>query len=281
MEGEIYVTELRKAQEIMELDSVYDMLSLKGKAALVTGAAGGIGRSTAAAMAELGAKVMLMDVPPMEEKLKQCVADIRKRYGAEAAYVLGDVRDAQSIQDFVDKTVEVFGTIDILHNNAGIGGKGDNAEIALDTWNNVVAINLTGPLLVAQAVVRVMKAHNHGGSLVTTASMSGVVVNTGPGYASTKAGVRHMTDSLAIALAKDNIRCNSVCYGYILSGMHENFGEDEEFVAGMYNMMAETTPMGRMGSLSDAVGCVVYLASDLSRFTTGTSIICDGGYCTK
>jgi len=276
------MAELRKAQGIMELDSVYAMLSLKGKTALITGAAGGIGRSTAAAMAELGAKVMLMDIPSQEENLKQWVSDIKKRYGAEAAYVLGDVRDPVSIQAFVDKTVETFGTIDIVHNNAGIGGRGDDAEITLDTWNNVVAINLTGPLLVAQAAVRVMKAHNHGGSIVTTSSMSGVVVNTGPGYASTKAGVRHLTDSLAMAHAKDNIRFNSVCYGYILSGMHENMGHaDPAFVEGMYTRFEENTPLGRMGTLSDAVGCVVYLASDLARFTTGSSIICDGGYCTR
>jgi len=266
----------------MELDSVYGMLSLKGKTALITGGAGGIGRSTAAAMAELGANVMLTDLPQTEENLKLFTSQIRERYGAKAEYVTGDVTDPQSIQNFVDKTVEAFGTIDILHNNAGIGGQGDNAEIALDVWNRVVAVNLTGPLLTAQAVVRVMKAHNHGGSIVTTASMSGVVVNTGPGYAATKAGVRHLTDSLAIQLAKDGIRCNSVCYGYILSGMHENMGApDDSFVEGMYKMFEETTPLGMMGSLSDAVGCVVYLASDLSRFTTGASIICDGGYCTK
>ncbi|MCL1848260.1 MAG: SDR family oxidoreductase [Clostridiales bacterium] len=276
------MAELRKPQGIMDLDSVYDMLSLKGKVALVTGGAGGIGRSTGAAFAELGAKVMLMDIPSTEEILKGIVADIKKRYNAEADYVLGDVRDPQSIQDFVDKTVEVFGDIHILHNNAGVGGAGDNAEITLEAWNNVVAINQTGPLLVAQAVVRVMKAHNHGGSVVTTSSMSGVVVNTGPGYASTKAGVRHLTDALAMAYAKENIRFNSVCYGFILSGMHEHMGTaDPERVAGMYEHFDNATPMGHMGNLSDAVGCVVYLASDLARFTTGTSIICDGGYCTR
>ena len=276
------MAELRKPQSIKELDSVYDMLSLKGKTALITGAAGGIGRSTAAAMAEIGANVMLMDMPQTEERLKQNVEQIRERYGAKADYVCGDVTDAASIQSFVDKTAEVFGTIDILHNNAGIGGSGDNAEIELDVWNKVVAVNLTGPLLVAQAVVRVMKAHGHGGSVVTTASMSGVIVNTGPGYASTKAGVRHLTDALAMQYAKEGIRFNSVCYGFILSGMHENMGSsDANHIEGMYKRFEESTPMGHMGTLSDAVGCVVYLASDLARFTTGTSIICDGGYCTR
>jgi len=266
----------------MELDSVYDMLSLKGKVALVTGAAGGIGRSTAAAMAELGAKVMLTDIPKAEENLKLYTAQIRERYGAQVEYVTGDVTDPQSIQSFVDKTVETFGTIDILHNNAGIGGKGDDAEIKPEVWNRAVAVNLTGPLLVAQAVVRVMKAHGHGGSIITTSSMSGVIVNTGPGYAATKAGVKHLTDSLAMQLADDGIRCNSVCYGFVLSGMHESMGfPDDETLEGVYKDMESRTPLGIIGSLSDAVGCVIYLASDLSRFTTGTSIICDGGYCTR
>jgi len=266
----------------MELESVYDMLSLKGKVALVTGGAGGIGRSTGAAMAELGASVMLMDLPSQEENLKSVVADIRKRYSAECEYVLGDVRDRDSIIGFVDKTHKRFNKIDILHNNAGIGISGDNDLITPDAWDNIVAINLTGPMLVAQEVIKVMRQHNNGGSIVTTASMSGVVVNTGPGYAATKAGVRHMTNSLAMALAEENIRCNSVCYGYILSGMHENFGvSDPERLEQTYMRFEDTTPMKRMGTLSEVVGCVVYLASDLGRFTTGTSIICDGGYCTK
>ena len=272
----------RKTQSIPELDSVYNLLSLKGKNALVTGAAGGIGRSTAAAMAELGARVMLMDLPQQEDNLKLFTRQIRDRYGAEAEYVLGDVTDPQSIQSFVDKTAETFGTIHILHNNAGVGGGGDDANISLEKWNSMVAINMTGPLLVAQAVVRVMKEHKHGGSIVTTASMSGVVVNTGPGYASTKAGVKHMTEALAMAYAKDGIRFNSVCYGFILSGMHEHMGAaNADFVEGMYKRFEETTPMGVMGNLSDTVGCVIYYASDLSRFATGSAIICDGGYCTK
>ena len=278
------MAELRKPMSIMELDSIYDMLSLKGKVALVTGGAGGIGRSTGAAFAELGAKVMLMDIPSAEENLKKIVADIKTRFGAEVDYVIGDVRDPESIQAFIDKTVETFGTIDIVHNNAGIGGSGDNAEITLESWNNVVATNLTGPLLVAQAAVRVMKEHGHGGSIVSTSSMSGVIVNTGPGYASTKAGVKHLSDSLAMAHAKDGIRFNSVCYGYILSGMHENMGggtPDADRLNSTYERMDNNTPLGFMGNLSDAVGCVVYLASDLSRFVTGSSIICDGGYCTR
>ena len=275
------MVDLPKSQGVNDLKSIYDMISLKGKVAIITGAAGGIGRSTAAAMAELGAKVMLMDIPPMEENLKKYVSEIKARYGAEAEYVIGDVTDADSIQSFVDRTVEVFGTIDILHNNAGVGGGADNWDVSLETWNKVVAINLTGPLLVAQAVARVMIAHKHGGSIVTTSSMSGLVINAGTTYSATKAGVRHLTNSLAMQLAPHGIRCNSVCYGFILSGMHENMGAPDEAVLNMYKHFEESTPIGFMGELSDAVGCVVFLASELARFATGSSVVVDGGYTTK
>ena len=275
------MSDIKQALSIKELRSVYDMLSLKGKVALVTGAAGGIGRSTAAAMAELGAKVALMDMPQQEERLKGYVADIKERFGAEAIYVLGDVTSPESVQGFVDETVKAFGTIDILHNNAGIGIKPDNAEMDFEQWNKIVAVNLHGAMLTAQAVIRVMKAHGHGGSLVTTSSMSGLVVNTGIGYASTKAAVRHMTNAMAMELAPFGIRCNSVCYGFILSGMHENMNQDNSKLNELYDMFAKNTPAGFIGDLSDAVGCVVYLASDLSRFATGSTVVVDGGYTTR
>jgi len=257
------------------------MLSLKGKTALITGAAGGIGRSTAAAMAELGAKVALMDVRQQEERLKDHVNAIKERYGAEAIYVLGDVTSPESVQAFTDETVHAFGTIDILHNNAGIGIKPDNAEIEFSQWNKIVSVNLHGAMLTAQAVMRVMKAHKHGGSIITTSSMSGLIVNTGIGYASTKAAVRHMTNAMAMELAPFGIRCNSVCYGFILSGMHENMNQDNSKLNDLYDMFASNTPLGVIGDLSDAVGCVVFLASDLSRFATGSTVVIDGGYTTR
>ena len=272
----------KEALSIKELRSVYDMLSLKGKVALITGAAGGIGRSTAAAMAELGAKVSLMDMKQHEGRLKGFVADIKERYSADAMYVTGDVTVPESVNAFVDETVRAYGTIDILHNNAGIGLSPDSIEMGFEQWNKVVAVNLTGAMLTAQAVTRVMKAHGHGGSIVTTSSMSGLVINTGMGYAATKAGVRHLTNAMAIELAPFGIRCNSVCYGFIISGMHENFiSTDPAKLNEVYDSFAQRTPMGFAGDLSDAVGCVVFLASDLSRFATGSTVVVDGGYTTQ
>jgi len=272
---------IRKAHGIKELSSVYDMISLKGKVAIITGAAGGIGRSTAAAMAELGAKVVLTDIDKQEDLLKKYTAEIKERYNAEAMYVTGDLTDPASIQSVVDACVAAYGTVDILHNNAGIGIKPDDAQISLEQWNKIVAVNQTGALLMAQAVIRVMKEHKHGGSIVTTSSMSALIVNTGVGYASTKAAVRHMTNSLAMELAPLGIRCNSVCYGFILSGMHENMNQDNSKLNDLYDMFASKTPLGYIGELSDVVGCVVFLASDLSRFATGSTVVVDGGYTTR
>jgi NAD(P)-dependent dehydrogenase (short-subunit alcohol dehydrogenase family) len=275
------MAEIRKAQSINELRSVYDMISLQGKTAFITGAAGGIGRSTAAAMAELGANVVLSDIPALIDKLEENVNDIKDRYKANAIAVPADVTSPESVQNAIDAAVAAFGTIDILHNNAGIGPKPDDTLIPKDNWDKIVAVNLTGALLVAQAVVRVMKEHNHGGSIVTTSSMSALIVNTGPGYAATKAGVRHMTDAMAIELAPLGIRCNSVCYGFVLSGMHENMNQDKSKLNELYDMFGSLTPTGHIGTLSDVVGCVVYLASDLSSFATGSTVVVDGGYSAR
>lgn len=271
-----------KVQTIKELRSVYDMFNLKGKAALVTGAGGGIGRSTAAAFAEMGAKVALMDIPQKEESLKQNVADIKERYGAEAMYVMGDVSDEASVKKFVGEVVNAYGTIDIVHNNAGIGLAGDDSNIPVEQWNRIVGVNQTGILLVGRTCANIMKEHKHGGSIVNTSSMSGLIVNRLPAhshygvvYPATKAAVEHLTKAMAMDYCDYGIRFNSVCYGYIISGLHD---VKSGFPVEAFDSMAADTPMGRTGSLEEAVGCVTYLASDLSTFATGSTVVVDGGY---
>lgn len=253
------------------------MFNLENKVALITGAAGGIGRSTAAGLAELGARVALMDIPQAEESLKKNVTDIRERYSTDAIYVTGDVSDPDSVNAFLTKVTEHFGTIHIVHNNAGVGLQPDNAVQPFSMWTKEVSINLTGAFLVARGCAEIMKKHGHGGSIITTASMSGIIVNSGVAYASTKAGVNHMSNALGIEYAKDGIRFNSVCYGYILSGLHEKFGFDE--TDPVYDGMAAATPLGRIAPLEEAVGPVLYLASDLSSFQTSSTIVVDGGVC--
>ena len=268
-------------QTIEELGPVQSRFSLKGKVALVTGAGGGIGRSTANAFADLGADVALMDIPQKKEVLEHNAQVIAQRHGVRCICVYGDVSNPESVQHFVDEVVERLGTIDVVHSNAGIGG-GDmekGCEMDVETWNRTVRINLTGVLLVDAACARVMKQHGHGGSIINTASMSGHIINKGdhgsrymPDYAACKAGVIQLTKAQACDWVLDGIRVNSISPGIILSGLHDGWPEEPLREA------AKLIPMERFGSLDEVVGTVAFLATDLASYITGTDILIDGGY---
>lgn len=255
-----------------EYSSIFNLLSLKGKTALITGAAGGIGRSTAKAFAELGANVALMDIPPKLEALQNICQEIEDKYHVKALAVTGDVSQEESVLEFVGKTEEYFGTIDILHNNAGIAINGDSPDIKIEDWNRVIGINLTGMMLVGRTVANVMIKHKNGGSIINTASMSAHIINTkGYSYAATKAGVMHMTKAMAAAYVDDRIRVNSISPGVILSGIH-----DMVPVEGM-QYLTSLVPMKRLGSLDDIAGMIAVMASDVAAFMTGEDILVDGG----
>lgn len=263
-------------QSIQEMRTVEQMLSMKDKVFLVTGAAGGIGRATAVAFAQMGAKVALMDIPPMAEKLQELSATLQELYGCECMYVTGDISDPASVDAFLGEIVARWGHIDIVHNNAGIGVWPDHADMSVESWEKICKINLSGSYYVARACGKLMKDQGRAGSIVTTASVSATIVNTGPGYAATKAGVKHMSASLAMEYAETGIRFNTVSYGYIVSGMHKAAGDDAA-VEALYADMIRKTPMGRIGALDEVVGAVIYLGSDLSSFQTGTDMLVDGG----
>lgn len=267
-------------QKIDELSPVKDRFTLKGKVALVTGAGGGIGRSTANAFADLGADVALMDIPQKKDVLEYNAKVISERHGVKCICVYGDVSDPDSVNAFVNEVVEKLGTIHVVHSNAGIGGgSNDGCEMSIAEWNRTVGINLTGVLLVDAACAKVMKKHGHGGSIINTASMSGHIINKGPhgaryapDYAACKAAVKHMSKSQACDWVLDGIRVNSISPGIILSGLHDGWPEDPLREA------AKLIPMERFGSLDEVVGIVAFLATDLASYITGTDILIDGGY---
>ena len=263
-------------QTINEMRTVEQMLSMKGKVFLVTGAAGGIGRATATAFAQMGARVALMDIPAQAEKLEALSALLETLYGCECIWVTGDISYPVSVDHFLEEILSRFGTIDIVHNNAGIGVWPDNADISPEAWEMICKINLSGSFYVARACGRIMSAQGKRGSVVTTASVSATIVNTGPGYAATKAGVKQMSAALAMEYAESGIRFNTVSYGYIVSGMHKAAGDDAA-VEALYADMIRKTPMGRIGNLDEVVGAVIYLGSELASFQTGTDILVDGG----
>lgn len=268
---------------IKDLRSVKEEFSLEGKVALVTGAAGGIGRSTAAGFAELGAKVMLMDLPRQEDKLIANCEAIRERFGAEVDYVMGDVSDEASVIEFVNKTVERFGKIDVLHNNAGFsfGGGVKICDYPIEKWQASLNVNLTGIFLVGRTVANQMRKQGHGGAIINTASMSGHIVNTEAAYCSTKAAVKHLTSCMALDYIKDGIRVNSISYGGALSGLHETFCKTPEALKARYEILDKNTPIGRLATLSETAGPVMYLATDLSSYMTGADLLVDGAYCVE
>jgi NAD(P)-dependent dehydrogenase (short-subunit alcohol dehydrogenase family) len=149
----------------------------------------------------------------------------------------------------------------------------------MDFWNKLVAINLTGNLLVSRESAKIMRRDNHSGSIILTSSLSGHIINRRPegmryfiGYCSLKAGVRQMAKGLAMDFLPDRIRVNSISPGYVLSGLHANWTDE------MMNYMISNIPMGRFADLNEVMGPIVFLAGDLSSYCTGADICFDGGF---
>lgn len=267
------------ALQINELPSIMNKFSLKGKKAFVTGAAGGIGRSSAAAFAELGADVVIMDIPPKEESLKQYAKELEKRYGTKVFPIVGDVADEESVGEMYDTIEQEFGTIDIVHSNAGVNPVYDNVGISQKEWNKIISINYTGAMMVARYGAEMMKEHGHGGSIIITASMSGSIINkvadnqlTQMAYCSSKGAIKHLTKAMAVAYVKDGIRVNSISPGYILSGLHDRIPSEH------VDFLISTVPMQRYGRLDEIAGVIGMLASDITSYMTGSDVIVDGGY---
>ncbi|MDR1206203.1 MAG: SDR family oxidoreductase [Peptococcaceae bacterium] len=271
---------------IPELRSIYDMLSLKGKTAFVTGGAGGIGSSSAAGLAEIGANVMLMDIPSQEETLKKYARQIADRYGTKASYVVGDVADEKGVADMINKTVAELGSLDVCFSNAGVGLAPDNpSQMPLDIWQKMLDINLTGMFLVGRtAALKMLELKNKSGSLIFTASMSGHIINKNQSgkdhhhmaaYAATKSATVALAKSFAMNYAYANIRANSISPGLMHSGLHKKFGMDlSTFPETGYDAI----PLDRWGTMDEIIGLIAYLASDMSSYVTGADIIIDGGY---
>ena len=268
-----------QAEGIEQIKSIYQMISLKGKKAVITGGAGGIARAVSVAFAELGADVALLDIPAAAEELQKNCGYLEQTYGVTAVPVIGDVSDEESVGRAFAQMEEKLGTIDIVFSNAGITCTGlDDADIALDTWKKMLDVNLTGMLLVDRAGAELMKRHGHGGSIINTASMSAHIINrrpamtSQPGYTTSKAGVRQLTRALAISYVNDGIRVNSISPGYVMSGLHRGVKDD------VLDFNVSMVPIKRFARLDEVVGAVVYLASDMSTYCIGTDLVFDGGY---
>lgn len=245
------------------------LFTLEGKVAVITGGNQGIGKVVAGYLADAGADIAILDMSDASET----AAEIEKEYGVKARAFRCDVTDADQVQSVIQQTAEVMGTLDLLFNNAGICLHKEALECTADEWRKVVDVNLNGVFFVAQAFARYLVSNNKKGSIVNTASMSGTIVNIPQqqaSYNASKAGVVHLTKSLAVELAPKGIRVNSISPGYIRTALTATVREDWQ--AEWVNMI----PFKRMGTPEELAGAVIYLLSDAATYTSGADLIIDG-----
>ena len=242
------------------------------KTALITGATGGIGRSTSLLFAAEGAHVAVTDIEL--EHAERLAAEIRATGGRASAHLL-DVTDDAQTQAVVDAVVAETGRIDIAFCNAGIREIVPAQELPLTEWRKVIDVNVTGVFTTAQAVAHKMIADGKGGAIVNTASTLGVMAaNSRCAYATSKHAVVGMTKALAIDLAPFHIRVNAVGPGVIRTPLTERYFQDPEMHARVNNIHA----LGRVGVPDEIGKAVLYLASDEASFCTGTHLVIDGGW---
>ena len=244
---------------------------LEGKAALITGAGAGIGRATALLFAREGARVMVADFVPAGGH--ETVKMIREA-GGEGAFVEADVSKPADVRMMVTRTVEAFGRLDILFNNAGIQGKfAMTADTPEEVWDRVFATNLKSVFLGSKYAIPQMLEQG-GGVIISTASAAGVIGLPGTGaYGASKAGIIHLTRTMALEYADRNIRVNCISPGTIMTAMSPG-AIDPENVPPFHQSQA----MRRFAQPDEVAAVALFLASNDSSFVTGTNTVVDGGY---
>jgi NAD(P)-dependent dehydrogenase (short-subunit alcohol dehydrogenase family) len=263
------------------------LFDLSGKTAIVTGGAGILGQHFCQGLAEFGANVAIVDLN--EDQCLKVANEVKKQYKVNAAGIMCDVSDPASVKNMVQKVLEIFGKIDVLHNNAASKSSNLNAffapfeEYSLDEWRKIMSVNIDGMFLVAQAVGDQMVKQGTGGSIIQTASIYGILASdkriyegsyylgmqiSNPGvYSTSKAAVVGLTKYLAAYWADKGIRVNTLVPGGVESGQNDTFK----------SKYSARIPMGRMAHAHELVGALIYLASDASSYVTGQSMVVDGG----
>lgn len=241
---------------------------LDTKIALVTGAARGIGKEIALALAGEGADIAICDVN--QQALLQTRLQIESS-GRQCLAAVVDVSDAKAVEDMVNKILDKFGGIDILINNAGITRDSLLMRMKEEDWDAVLAVNLKGAFNFTKAVSRVM-VKQRSGKIVNIASIIGIVGNAGQAnYAASKAGIIGLTKSTAKELASRGISANAVAPGFIKTPMTDKLTDEQK------EAMLKVIPLGRFGECKDVANAVLFLVSEASSYITGEVIKVDGG----
>ena len=250
---------------------VKELFDLTGRVAIVTGGSRGLGKEMAEGLAEAGASLMLC--ARRDEWLTPTLVEFRER-GFNVEGLLCDVSNPEHVQAVVDKTVNAFGKVDVLVNNAGISWGERPERMPLDKWQKVLDVNLTGAFLFAQAAGREMLKREYG-RIINVSSVSGLQSSAdGPhyvGYAASKAGLFGLTRELAATWGRQGIRVNAIAPGFFHSRLADAVIEYAE------PAIKARSPIPRVGDAGELKGVAVFLASDASNYITGQTIVVDGG----
>lgn len=252
--------------------NVMDLFGLRGKRALVTGASSGIGRKVAEAYLQAGADVAI--AARNVEALERIAGELAACGDGKVVPIRCDVTRPDQVTGTVDRVVAELGGIDVAVCNAGVIDVVPMLDMSPEEFQRIQDTNVTGVFLTAQAAARAMVAQGRGGVIITTASMSGSIINVPQRvghYCASKAAVIHLTKAMAVEFAPHSIRVNSVSPGYILTELVEPLTE-------YHRQWEPKIPLGRIGRPEELTGLYVYLASDASSYMTGSDVVIDGGY---
>ncbi|WP_315906768.1 glucose 1-dehydrogenase [Priestia koreensis] len=244
-------------------------MSFQDQVVIVTGAANGIGKGVALAYAEKGAKVVLADMD--EEKGAQLVQEIMSKQGT-ALFVQTDVRKEEDIVSLMKETVEKYGKINVLINNAGVSRWKSPYELTLEEWDDIINTNLRSVFLGSREAAKYMRNNEKGGSIVNMASTRAFMSEKDTeAYAATKGGISALTHALAISLGDDSIRVNAISPGWIETSHYDELRHIDH----------TQHPSGRVGKPSDIARACLYLTHPENDFVTGENLIIDGGMTRK
>ena len=254
--------------------SIEKMFSLKGHTVIVTGGSRGIGRKVSDYLAAAGADIAIIGT--RADTTKQAADEIASAFGVRTTGIACNVADRKEVFAMLDKVEEILGLPDLLLNNAGVSDNGPSETLTEEEWRHTIDINLTGAFFVIQAFAKKLLDAGHPGSIVNVASMCAHITcfpQREAAYNASKAGLLHLSKSLAVEWAQKGIRVNCISPGYIMTDMTAGITSPE-----LMRIWLDMTPAGRLGREEELAGAVIYLMSDAASFTTGSEIVIDGAY---
>ncbi|MGI9554126.1 MAG: SDR family NAD(P)-dependent oxidoreductase [Thermodesulfobacteriota bacterium] len=253
-------------------------MKLEGKVALITGGSLGLGKATAHLFAEEGANVVITG--RTEKTLVEKVGKA-KEAGHEISHLVSDVSKESDCREAVDFTLDKYGKIDILFNNAGILGTALTHETEIDYWDKIFDINVKGTFMMSKFTIPHM-LENGGGCIVNNSSILGLKAVPGvAAYNSTKGAITQLTRSMALDYAQQNIRVNAICPGTIETPMVDGLLDNMPDRQAAEELFKSFHPMGRFGTPEEIAHAVLFLCDDSVKFMTGTMLSVDGGWVAK